>query len=103
MYYLLLYDVVEDFIRRRAPFRDTHLALAERAREQGELLLAGAVGDPPDGAALVFETEDPSVAERFAQGDPYVQAGLVTRWTVKPWHIVVGGGAATGGAITRPG
>jgi hypothetical protein len=26
MYYLLLYDVVDDFIERRAPFRDAHLA-----------------------------------------------------------------------------
>jgi hypothetical protein len=26
MYYLLLYDVVDDFIGRRAPFRHAHLA-----------------------------------------------------------------------------
>ena len=91
MYYLLLYDVVDDFIERRAPFRDAHLKLVRDAHERGELLMAGAFADPVDGAALVFSAGDRSVAERFAQEDPYVKEGLVTVWRVRQWNVVVGG------------
>ncbi len=91
MYYLLLYDVVEDYIERRAPLRDTHLSLAREAQERGELVMAGAFGDPVDGAALVFTGADPAVPERFAENDPYVRQGLVTSWRVRPWNVVVGG------------
>jgi uncharacterized protein len=39
----------------------------------------------------VFQGDDPSVAERFAKNDPYVKNGLVTRWRVRPWTVVIGG------------
>lgn len=90
MYYLLLYDIVDDYVARRAPLRDAHLALAREAHARGELLLAGALGDPIDGAALLFRAADQSVAERFAQNDPYVKGGLVTAWRVRPWNVVIG-------------
>ena len=91
MYYLLLYDVVDDFIERRAALRDAHLKLVRDAHERGELLMAGAFADPVDGAALVFTTRNHSLAERFAQEDPYVKEGLVTAWRVRQWNVVVGG------------
>ncbi len=91
MYYMLLYDVVDNFVERRAVFRDAHLKLVREAHERGELLLAGALADPVDGAALVFTTEDRSVAERFAQNDPYVTGGLVKAWRVRKWNVVIGG------------
>ncbi|MGI8687579.1 MAG: YciI-like protein [Thermomicrobiales bacterium] len=90
MYYLLLYDVVDDFIARRAPFREAHLARVREAHGRGDLLLAGAFADPVDGAALVFTTDDRSVAERFAERDPYVQNRLVTDWRVRAWNVVTG-------------
>ena len=90
MYFLLLYDVVDDFTGRRVPYRDAHLALARAANERGELLLAGAFAEPADGAALVFRASDQSVAERFAESDPYVTNGLVRHWTVRKWTVVVG-------------
>lgn len=91
MYYLLLYDVVDGFTERRTPYRDAHLKLARAAADNGELLLAGAFSDPADGAALVFKAADQSVPERFAANDPYVAAGLVMKWTVRKWTVVVGG------------
>jgi uncharacterized protein YciI len=54
--------------------------------------MAGALTDPVDGAALVFTTEDRSVAERFAEKDPYVKRGLVKEWRVRKWNVVIGGG-----------
>jgi uncharacterized protein len=91
MYYLLLYDVVDGFVDRRMPYRQAHLQLAKEAHERGELLLAGAFADPADGAALLFEADDRSVAERFAASDPYVTEGLVDAWRVRTWTVVVGG------------
>lgn len=88
-YFVLSYEVVEDYVERRAQFREEHLGLASDARERGELILAGAVGDPIDGALLLFRSDDASVAETFARNDPYVVSGLVTSWTVRPWHVVI--------------
>jgi uncharacterized protein YciI len=90
MYYLLLYDVVDDYVERRAPFREAHLNLAREAQERGELLLGGALAAPVDGAVLLFAGDGPSVAARFAENDPYVQNGLVTRWRVREWTVVIG-------------
>jgi hypothetical protein len=94
MHYLLLYDVVPDYVERRAAFRDAHLALGRAAIARGELVLGGALADPVDGAVLLFQGDSPAAAEAFARADPYVTNGLVTRWRVRPWTTVVGAGAA---------
>jgi uncharacterized protein len=53
-------------------------------------VLAGALADPADGALLVFQGESAAAAEAFAQQDPYVKNGLITKWKVRPWTVVVG-------------
>jgi len=95
VHYLLFYDLAPDYLERRAGFRDEHLTLAWTAQARGELVLAGALADPADGAVLLFEGDTPEVAERFAEADPYVRAGLVTAWRVRPWTTVVGKDAKT--------
>src|SRR5258708_38279092 len=79
-YYALFYEAVNDFIARRAAYRDEHLRLAREARARGELVLAGALAGPADGAVLIFQGENPAVAEAFARQDPYVRNGLITHW-----------------------
>lgn len=91
MYYILFYKTVENYLEKRAPFREEHLALAKKAYEDGELLMAGALADPADGAVLVFQGEGIQVAEAFAYNDPYVKNGLIREWYVRPWTVVVGG------------
>lgn len=91
MYFILFYDVVDDYIDRRVAFRQEHLAMAKRMNESGELVLAGAYDDPPDGAALVFRTDDPSKIEEFVNADPYVKNGLVRSWRIRKWNVVIGG------------
>ncbi|HUE59600.1 MAG TPA: YciI-like protein [Acidimicrobiales bacterium] len=90
VYYLLFYEVVDDYVERRRAFREEHLGLARDAKERGELLLAGAFADPPDGAALVFRAEDDSVVREFVARDPYVREGLVKSWAIREWTVVVG-------------
>lgn len=88
-YFTLTYDVVDDFVNKRTPFRPAHLAGVREAHARGELIMAGALGEPA-GALLVFRGADKSVAESFAVADPYVNEGLVTKWQVRPWTVVVG-------------
>jgi uncharacterized protein YciI len=94
MHYLLIYDLVEDYIERRAPLRAQHLALARAAEARGELILGGALANPADGAVLLFRGDSPTAAEVFAAADPYVTNGLVTRWRVREWTTVIGRDAA---------
>jgi uncharacterized protein len=91
-YYLLEYALIDDYLTRRAAFREAHLALAREAHRRGDLILAGALAEPPDRAVLVWRTDDRSVVERFTDGDPYVRNGLVTSWTIRPWTVVIGEG-----------
>jgi uncharacterized protein YciI len=89
-HFALFYEVVDNFAERRLPFRDAHLRLIREANARGELLFAGALGDPPDGALLVFHTESAATVEAFANADPYVIEGLATGWRVRPWNVVIG-------------
>ncbi len=89
-HFALFYDTVDRFVERRAPFRDVHLRLVRDAHARGLLLMAGPLGDPPDGALLVFRAESAAAVEAFARADPYVSEGLVTAWRVRPWNVVVG-------------
>jgi len=88
-YYLLIYHVVEDYIARRPAFREEHLLLAKEAFERGELILGGALADPPDKAILVFHCKDRTAIEEFIQKDPYVLNGLVSKWEIRLWNVVI--------------
>jgi uncharacterized protein YciI len=89
-YYALFYYVVDDFVSRRSEYRDEHLRLAREAHRRGERVLAGAFTAPADRALLVFRAPERSVVEDFARNDPYVLRGLVTRWEVRSWAVVIG-------------
>ena len=90
-YFALFYYVVEEFVSRRSTYREEHLRLAREAHRRGELVLAGAFTDPADRALLVFRTAERSTVEEFARNDPYVTSGLVRRWEIRPWAVVIGG------------
>ena len=68
MHYLLMYDVVHDYVDRRAPLRSAHITLAREAAERGELVLGGAL-NPPEGVMLLFRGDSPAAAEAFAKAD----------------------------------
>ncbi len=89
-YYALLYDLVKDYETRRMPYRDEHLKLVRAAHARGELILGGAFADPMDRALLVFRAPEKAVVEEFVRNDPYVKNGLVPRWQIRPWTVVIG-------------
>jgi uncharacterized protein YciI len=94
-YYLLEYDFAADYLARRAPLREEHLRLLTAAHDAGEVILAGALADPADRGLIVWQVADPATIHRFVDADPYVSAGLVTAWRVRPWNVVVGGSPST--------
>jgi uncharacterized protein YciI len=92
MHFLLMYEVVDGYIEKRKPHRAVHFVHAQHAYDAGELVLAGALDEPVDGAVFVFRGDKPGAAERFAENDPYVKNGLVKAWRVRKWTTVLGDG-----------
>ncbi len=90
-YYALIYHTCDDYVARRAPFREEHLALARAARKRKELLMGGAFTDPVDIGLLLWKAPDRSVVQAFVDTDPYVRAGLIVQYEIREWTVVVGG------------
>ena len=87
-HHLLLYEYVDDMLERRGPHREAHLDRIRVERDGGRIVMAGALGDPPTGGAIVFRGVTADHVEAFVHADPYVQAGLVTSWHFAPWNVV---------------
>jgi uncharacterized protein YciI len=85
---ILFYDYVPDILDRRGPHREEHLARSGEQVDAGGIVMAGALGDPPTGAAIVFAGAAVGAVEAFADADPYVVNGLVTGRRVVPWTVV---------------
>jgi uncharacterized protein YciI len=83
---LLTYEYVADILERRTAHREGHLALIARLNESGEMVMAGAAGDPVDKGVFVLRI--PAGVEQFLAEDPYVGAGLVVSHRVDPWAVV---------------
>ena len=90
VHHCLFYDYVEDVVDKRAPFRADHLALARAWKDDGRIVMAGALGNPPHGALFVFEVDDPGEIEQFVGADPYVAGGIVTAWRIREWSVAIG-------------
>jgi uncharacterized protein YciI len=88
VHHVLFYDYVENVVERRAPYREDHLALVGQWKADGKVVSGGALGQPPTGAMIVFEVDDPAEVEAFVAKDPYVLNGMVTAHRVVPWTVV---------------
>jgi uncharacterized protein YciI len=88
MHHLLLYEYVPDMARRRGPHRGPHLERIRAEQEAGRVIMAGALGDPPSGGAIVFRDTPVGEIEAFVGADPYMQAGLISNWRVAPWNLL---------------
>jgi uncharacterized protein YciI len=89
-HFILLYEYVPDMAARRDPHRPGHLEHVGASEKRGEIVMAGPLLDPIDGALLVFNATDKSVVETFAKNDPYLAAGLILKHTVREWGPAFG-------------
>jgi hypothetical protein len=86
--YLLLYTYVEDMAERRGPYREAHLERIRAEQNAGHVTLAGALGTPASGGAIVWQGVTVQDIERFTAEDPYVVNGLVTAQRIERWNLV---------------
>ena len=92
MYFVLLYEYVDNILEKRAPFRETHLELLNEYARRGELIFGGALTNPVDRSISVFKADKKSLIEKFVENDPYVMNGLIAKWEIREWNVVVGSG-----------
>jgi uncharacterized protein YciI len=88
--YILQYEYVKNVLEKRAPYRQDHLTHFGKQVQSGNVILGGAVDNPPTGALMIFRTIKSDEIEEFAQQDPYVINGIVTKYTIKPYIAVMG-------------
>lgn len=87
-HHLLLYEYVVDMLERRGPHRSAHLERIRAEQEAGRVVMAGALGDPPTGGAIVFRGVERAHVEAFAESDPYTRAGLIVARRIDLWTLV---------------
>jgi uncharacterized protein YciI len=79
----VFYDLAEDGLARIPANYPAHVARLEEFRGRGVLLMAGPLGNPPEGALSIFT--DPAAAREFVAGDPFVVNGVVGKWRMVEW------------------
>jgi uncharacterized protein YciI len=89
-YILLTLDYVENMLEKRGPYREEHINGAKKAFEEGKCAMAGALTDPVDTGVFVFKNVSEERVKEFAEADAYVKAGLVPKYTIRNWMVVVG-------------
>ena len=86
--HLLLYEYVENMAERRTDHREGHLAHLQAVRDAGNLVIAGAYGDPVSGGAIGFRGISREAVQEWVANDPYTLAGLVVDHQIHPWNLV---------------
>jgi len=95
--YAIISTDVADSLAARLTARPDHLKRLQDLQEQGRLVLAGphpAIESDQPGAAgftgslVVAEFESLETAQRWADADPYIHAGVYASVIVKPFKKV---------------
>ncbi len=98
MWYAIISEDKPGTLEARLAARPAHLERVQALADEGRILLAGphpAIDseDPGEagftGSLIVAEFNCLADAEAWAQGDPYVTAGVFSRTTVKPFRKVL--------------
>ena len=98
MFYAIIGEDIQASGEKRRAVRPEHLARLEELKRQGRLLLAGphpAIDSEDPGPAgftgslIVAEFESLNAARAWADADPYVNAGIFAKVTVKPFIKVL--------------
>ncbi len=89
---------VQDSLSKRLATREKHLARLVKLKEQGRLLVAGPLPaidseNPGEagftGSLVIAEFDSLQDAEKWASLDPYIEAGVYAKSTVKPYKKVL--------------
>jgi len=98
MLYAIYSEDIEDSLARRQQARPAHLERLEALKAAGRLVLAGphpAIDAEEPGPAgfsgslIVAEFDSLDEARSWADADPYVEAGVCARVSIKPFRKVL--------------
>ncbi|WP_031432842.1 YciI family protein [Methylomarinum vadi] len=97
MLYAIISEDTEDSLQKRLSARPAHLQRLQQLQDEGRLVLAGPhpaidSDNPGDtgfsGSLVVAEFASLGEAQSWADTDPYQEAGVYSRVTVKPFKQV---------------
>jgi hypothetical protein len=95
--YAIISEDIEDSLGKRMSARSAHIKRLQALQDEGRLVLAGphpAVDseNPGDvgfsGSLVVAEFDNLEAAQHWADSDPYIDAGVYAKVTVKPFKKV---------------
>ncbi len=98
MLYAIISEDVANSLEKRMTARPAHLKRLQELQDAGRLILAGphpAVDSENPGEAgftgslIVAEFDCLEAAQQWANADPYIDAGVYTQVTVKPFKKVL--------------
>lgn len=98
MYYLIYSEDVENSLALRISVREKHLERLKNLQDEGRLLVAGPCpaidsDNPGDagftGSLVIAEFISLEAAQAWADIDPYIDAGVYKKVTVKPYKKVL--------------
>lgn len=98
MWYAIIGTDNSGSLAARKSARPAHLARLQQLQDAGRMLLAGPfpaidAQDPGEagfsGSLIVAEFESLEAAQSWAQADPYVDAGVYSQTSVKPFRKVL--------------
>lgn len=98
MYYAIIAEDNPDSLHRRRQARQAHLERIQELVDAGRILVAGphpAIDGPDPGSAgfigslIIAEFDSLEEATRWANADPYVDAGIFCRVDVRPFVPVL--------------
>ena len=96
MLFSLVSQDIENSTERRMSVRPAHLERLQALADEGRLVVAGPSpvnpnGDPDQGfsgSIIIADFSDLDEAQRWAESDPYVSAGVYASVSVKPFKRV---------------
>ncbi len=98
MLYAIIASDIENTLDKRLAARPDHLKRLETLKSEGRLILAGPhpaidSNDPGEagftGSLVIAEFDSLADAQRWADADPYIEAGVYDRVIVKPFKKVL--------------
>ena len=98
MWYAIISEDVENSLDLRVRSRDAHLIRLKALADEGRVLIAGPhpASDGEDagtagftGSLVVVDFPSLEEAQAWADVDPYVDAGVYAKVTVKPFKLVL--------------
>ena len=97
MLYAIIGEDITDSLGKRISARPAHLKRLQELQNEGRLVLAGPhpaidIENPGDagftGSLVVAEFDNLQDAQQWANADPYIEAGVYDKVSVKPFKKV---------------